>query len=205
MLYRGYGVDKKVKAYPTFVRIGPLLGHIGATRVRVASMTKLGDHVPDQPPERARLREHMEARQGHLGENWDAIARRAGIHEETFRRVRFGTGQMRPATRVAIERGLKWEPGSVRATLDGGDPTPLPETEDDRYATGAIDLGDRVIHLARDLNASARHHGVPPEEAAAMTRRALERALGAAEGTGVVALEHELQRWRREHDDTPGS
>lgn len=162
-----------------------------------------------QPPERQRLRAEIEARQEALGEIWDEIASRGGTHAETIRRVRVGTSPITVKTRADIERGLRWAPGSIRAVLEGGDPTPEPGSpgskeapEGGRYSAATIDLGDRVVHLARDLNASARGQGVPPDEAAEMTRRALERALGAAEGTGLLALEHELRKWRTEHEES---
>lgn len=153
-----------------------------------------------QPPDRTRLRHHMEKRQEELEETWREIAARGGVPYETLRRVRIGSSPLRVTTRAALDRGLRWEPGSTSAILSGGDPTP--HDLSDRYATTTLDLGDRVAHLARDLHASARDQGVPDAEAAAMTRRALERALGAAEGTGLLAIEAELRTWRHS-DDTP--
>ncbi|WP_160051455.1 helix-turn-helix transcriptional regulator [Nocardiopsis sp. FR26] len=78
-----------------------------------------------QPPERARLRELMEARQEQLGLSWGEVAKAGGVKMNTLYRVRAGVATIQQTTKRAIEDGLQWDEGSVDAILGGGDPTPL--------------------------------------------------------------------------------
>lgn len=82
--------------------------------------------MTDQPPERVRLREEMDARRAELGKTWKAVAQDGGIGKvSTIRRVRIGTSVIQADTRKGLEDGLGWAPGSVSAILSGGPPTPL--------------------------------------------------------------------------------
>lgn len=59
----------------------------------------------------------------------------------------------RPAILRALERALQWEPGSVRAVLDGGDPTPI--TGDDPTLPG-ISPAPAAVTAAGGADAIAR-------------------------------------------------
>ena len=75
-------------------------------------------------PAHQRLDELMRDRRFALGiRTWRALSERAGISYETLRAVRAG-GNPGDATADGLERALRWKPGSIRAVLAGGEPTP---------------------------------------------------------------------------------
>lgn len=71
-------------------------------------------------------------------------------HKSTFR----------PATLSALDSALRWAPGSAQAVLDGGEPSPLPESDQradvvlvDEAAAGSLAdllIGESVDELAED-------------------------------------------------------
>ena len=142
--------------------------------------------MPTTPDARHRLAELMEDRRLELGLRWQDVvdaATAAGfkVSLKALHSVRTGTAGLRPLTQRGIEAGLRWEPGSVQAIEDGGDPVPLPDDDlDDEPVTGPIALAD-VFDFAEKLNAArnkpfedqvraeirearARYRGVPLEE-----------------------------------------
>lgn len=78
---------------------------------------------------RRQLDTEMDARREDLELTWRQVAEAAGIHYETIRAARKGRAGIPEQTRRAIEKGLRWEQGSVDAILRGGKPTLLPATE----------------------------------------------------------------------------
>ena len=68
----------------------------------------------------------IETRRGELGLSLREVAQLAGVTGETLRAVRKGSNEPSSLTKSGIERALSWEPGSVTAVLDGGEPTPIP-------------------------------------------------------------------------------
>lgn len=52
------------------------------------------------------------------------VAARGETSPKTIERIENGE-PVRPTSLAALEIGLDWEPGSARAVLDGGEPTPL--------------------------------------------------------------------------------
>ncbi|MFF8768525.1 hypothetical protein ACF07Q_28755 [Nocardiopsis dassonvillei] len=78
-----------------------------------------------QPPERVALREEMEARLEEMGNTWQEAAGRGRVKADTLRAARTGTAPIQRTTRVAIDRAMRWEEGSVDTILAGGKPTPL--------------------------------------------------------------------------------
>jgi hypothetical protein len=97
----------------------------------------------DKAQARRRLAELMDERRGELRLRWRDVADAGGISYEVVRAVRNGGGEIRLLTQRGIEDGLRWEQGSVRAILAGGDPVPLtpaaedvlpPMSEDERQA-----------------------------------------------------------------------
>lgn len=86
------------------------------------------------------LSERMQARRLELGmRTWRALAEEAGISYETLRALRAGEN-VAPGTADAIERALKWAPGSISTIISGGEPTPADEpyarTTDARIPAG---------------------------------------------------------------------
>jgi hypothetical protein len=71
------------------------------------------------PDARARLADLMDARRRDLRLTWDEVASQAGIHRETLRQIRAGTGAIRPLSATGIEDALEWERGSIEALLRG--------------------------------------------------------------------------------------
>lgn len=69
-----------------------------------------------------RLDELMTARADQLGLKWHQIAEQAGISRDTLHRVRTGTDTVRSLTKAAIERVLRWAPGSIDNIVNGGEP-----------------------------------------------------------------------------------
>jgi hypothetical protein len=94
----------------------------------------------------------MEQRRLELGLTWEQVAQAGGIGYETIRAARNETSGIRKLTRAAIDRGLRWEQGSVDRVLAGqGDAVPLPDaapaadgrgTQDARYLSALPELPD---------------------------------------------------------------
>src|SRR5690242_12593355 len=83
--------------------------------------------MPPRPPQRERLQRLMNDRAGELGLTWAQVAEAGGVSYEAIRAARDEDKGIRGTTRGAIERGLRWEAGSVSRILDGnGDPVSLP-------------------------------------------------------------------------------
>ena len=82
--------------------------------------------MPPRPPQRERLRQLMDDRRLQLGLTWEQVAATAQVSYEAIRAARNDNAEIRPLTRAAIDRGLRWEVGSVARVLDeDGDPVPL--------------------------------------------------------------------------------
>ncbi|MER5420398.1 hypothetical protein [Streptosporangium roseum] len=64
-----------------------------------------------------------------LGLTWNEVADRADLTKEGLRTVRQGNRKMMPLTKRGIETALRWQPGSVDATLGGGEPVKLPAVD----------------------------------------------------------------------------
>lgn len=77
-----------------------------------------------------RLRAAIDDRAADLGHSLTGLATTAGIRYETLRALRNGENEPSPKTIRGLERALKWQTGSIKAILAGGDPTPLPEFQD---------------------------------------------------------------------------
>lgn len=72
----------------------------------------------------ARLAAFVEQRITELGMEYTAVWKAAGFSDETLLKIRRGV-RVRPTTHRKLEIALQWERGSVKAILDGGEPTPL--------------------------------------------------------------------------------
>ena len=59
------------------------------------------------------------------GLSWGELAAQLGVSESALRNIRRGRNEPSELTARRIEDALRWEPGSVGAVLNGGDPTPI--------------------------------------------------------------------------------
>lgn len=75
--------------------------------------------------ERKSLAAEMNARRVDLRLRWIAVAERTGIDPSHLRRIRKGEVAVSDLAARAIEDALEWKPGSVKAILAGGVPTPV--------------------------------------------------------------------------------
>lgn len=73
--------------------------------------------------QRLRLGELVAARREQLGLSVPKAADAAGIYRDTWRDLEAGHRVMRSYNRTAVEQVLRWEQGSVKAVLAGGEPT----------------------------------------------------------------------------------
>src|SRR5581483_4729437 len=80
--------------------------------------------MADKADNRRRLAKFMRDRQSELGIEWNQVAEAGGISYEAVRAVREGEGEPRAKTKLGIDVGLRWQPGSVQRILDGGEPAP---------------------------------------------------------------------------------
>ena len=76
---------------------------------------------------RDRLADEMNRRRVQLRLRWREVAERAGVDASTLRRVRADQLALTDFVSEGIELALEWERDSVKAILDGGEPTPREE------------------------------------------------------------------------------
>jgi transcriptional regulator with XRE-family HTH domain len=88
----------------------------------------------DERGERDLLARRVRARRVELGLSVRAAAQAAEMDRNTWSYLEDGTKKTAEFKYAGIERALQWEPGSVTAVLEGGEPTPITapvETDDD--------------------------------------------------------------------------
>lgn len=95
---------------------------------------------------RARLADEMDDRRVQLGLTWRQVASLGLISYETLRAARKGKGDIASLTRAAIEKGLRWAPGSVSAVLDGGVPTLAVEIPAQAYEAAVAAEQARLVN-----------------------------------------------------------
>lgn len=78
----------------------------------------------DATANRQRLADHVKNRRLSLSLSVRAAAERAGMARNTWTSLEDSTRRTAETAYAGIERALAWETGSVRAILDGGEPTP---------------------------------------------------------------------------------
>ncbi|MFJ8687358.1 helix-turn-helix transcriptional regulator [Micromonospora wenchangensis] len=112
------------------------------------------------------LGEKIKNRRTELQLSVSAAARAAGINRNTWSAVERGERETEDYTFGAIERALRWRPGSITAMLHGRAPEqgrpahPTPHLTDDQYAAAAAlyksirDNPDRS-RLLRDMAAAS--------------------------------------------------
>jgi transcriptional regulator with XRE-family HTH domain len=84
--------------------------------------------MPERPPAPlAPIGRHIDARRQELGLKISELAKISGVSVEQLRAIRYGLNNPRAITRGALDRALRWEPGSVDRVIDeDGDPVSLP-------------------------------------------------------------------------------
>lgn len=108
--------------------------------------------------DRERLGRQVALRRSHLGLSISAAARIAQIDRGTWTGVEKAARETEEYNHAGIERALQWAPGSIAATLAGGDPTPQradqPEAIE-RTLPEDFDLQAEIERISR-LNIPAR-------------------------------------------------
>lgn len=132
--------------------------------------------APRAPAPLERLARLMEERTRELDMTWQDVAAAGGPAVRTLNNIRNGRSVPDHATRPKLDAALRWQPGSVRAILDGGDPVPLdgpaPQPAGD-WRPEALGAGYSVTEIARAQKLKddilrwfgARPAGVPPDQA----------------------------------------
>jgi hypothetical protein len=90
------------------------------------------------PEQRMRLDRLMDARRLDLNLTWREVAAHAGLSYEALREVRNGPGGTRTLTMRKIDKGLRWTPGSMERTLNGGEPENDPLSREERAGGDAL-------------------------------------------------------------------
>ena len=80
--------------------------------------------MPTVRNDRERLAALMNERRVDLGLRWADVAQVSEVSPETLRAIRRTDAPLRDLTKAGIEKGLRWERGSVDTILKGGDPVP---------------------------------------------------------------------------------
>jgi hypothetical protein len=81
-------------------------------------------------PARERLARLMDTRRREIGRrrgkrySWDEVAQAAGLHRETLRLIRNGTGALTDTSKDGIEEALHWNPGSIDRIMNDDAPIP---------------------------------------------------------------------------------
>lgn len=96
------------------------------------------------PRAHKRLDQVMNDRRVELDMTWGEIATRARIAEVTLRAIRKGDNNPGELTARRLEDALQWEPGSIEAILDGGQPTPVQEEP-------GLSFGERLERIREEV------------------------------------------------------
>lgn len=94
---------------------------------------------------RERLNQFMEERRAELGLTWEEVAARSHLAKATIGAIRAGQPTIRTLTQRALEQGLDWAPGSIRAVLQGGQPAPAGQRQLAPPPTSYADMVDSLI------------------------------------------------------------
>jgi DNA-binding XRE family transcriptional regulator len=79
--------------------------------------------APPDDSHRQRLADLVKRRRTQLQLSTVRAAQEAKLSRQTWQNLESAARRTNPANHTAIERVLRWAPGSVAAILDGGDPT----------------------------------------------------------------------------------
>lgn len=113
--------------------------------------------VMDEVGQRDRLAKAIEARRLALGLSASAAARTASIDRATWSSAEKGERDTLPHNWAGIERALRWKPGSIATTLNGGEPSPVEDDDVDEEIELVRsdpkltdDMRERIIALIRE-------------------------------------------------------
>lgn len=83
------------------------------------------------PENAARLAHHVKARRTQLGLTWRDVGAGGGPTWSTLARIESAeqVKRLHGDTLRRLDVGLEWAPGSAKAVLDGGEPTPIDEEQ----------------------------------------------------------------------------
>jgi hypothetical protein len=138
----------------------------------------------------------MDSRRRDLRLTWDEVAAHAGIHRETLRQIRIGSGDIRPLSAAGIENALEWERGSIDAILEGRDPTTITEAADGQLLER--DHQDpAVAKLAERLERQEKTTARLSEENAALRRMLREITGKDSASSGSLAAEPDTEAPRQ--------
>lgn len=104
---------------------------------------------------------------------WFQVAERAGITVTTLTALRKGQNEATEDTKRGVESALSWQPGSIDAILDGGEPTPLVEQ---RIPIGQAVEADSAGSAESAADPLAGLPDDPDERMAEVARRIEERS-----------------------------
>jgi len=145
--------------------------------------------MPDRPTAPlAPIGRRIDARRLELGLKLSQLAKASDISIEQLRAVRYGLNRPRALTAAALERALRWEPGSVDAIIDRGE-APLPAAGAPAATHGE---GRAAAIAAIRLVYSGDDEG---DEAAIIA--AVKRAFGDDVAVAIMSQDHKSldQRW----------
>lgn len=97
-----------------------------------------------------RLPTAIRAARERLGMTQAGLATAAGVSESTVQNLEGRAPSRMPATMPKVERALGWAPGSARAIVEGGDPTPLEEPTAELTDIAAAGLPLRIVQEMND-------------------------------------------------------
>lgn len=98
-----------------------------------------------------RVAQHVVDRRAALGLRQADLAAAGKISVASVQDVEGGAKtRYRPTTLGGIERGLRWKPGSIKAILAGGEPSPVVAGESDAPPVTQVHHGDRVTRFPED-------------------------------------------------------
>ncbi len=100
--------------------------------------------VPTTDEPQRRLGNHVRERRLVLGLSTQKAADQASVSRQTWINIENGARRTNAANHAALERTLRWRPGSVAAVLNGDDPTPLAYT--------SPETGRTIADLIREIN-----------------------------------------------------
>ncbi|MFF4417000.1 hypothetical protein ACFYY8_31150 [Streptosporangium sp. NPDC001559] len=149
---------------------------------------------------RLRLADAMDGRRKELRLRWEEIAERAEISGTHLRRIRRGESGFTDLVEVRLEEALLWSPGSIKAVLGGGEPTPAASRLEILAHTTQTGHGldtPTVKELQAEIDALM---GGLPE----WRRRRLEKLIAEEEAELEHLRRSRLKRWKEVIEDQRG-
>ncbi|MFM9563287.1 MULTISPECIES: helix-turn-helix domain-containing protein [Streptomyces] len=159
-----------------------------------------------------RLDQAMNQRRLELRLNWRQVAQAADISYTALRAIRKGEYRPTELTAQAIDRALRWPPGTVHAILDGRTSDPAEDGEivnqgtenrTESHTTGAVEqpqpegpptLSQELELASRLMFAQVKELGLSPDEAEEAWRRAYQSIVESHEAASLSEPQPESRR-----------